>query len=150
MAVFSDCFALFPRGKTLSQVFFSGVFTWPNFPQQQEAVCKLHMVHPSPSRANKSPEWGRWYKTSLNVDRSLRSLAVFGLIPQSGDKSPVNLGHTRTVTKEQHRLCVLWLLLKDSPSPAGKNGFILQECTWKKKKLRSRLTQPIWFHAHFL
>lgn len=68
------------------------------------------------------------------MDRSLRSLAVFGLIPQSGDKSPVNLGHTGIVTKEQHRLRVLRLLLKDSPSPAGKNGFILQECTLKKKK----------------
>lgn len=117
---FSDSFALFPRGKTVSQVFFSVVLTWPNFPQQQKSVYKLHMVHLSPSRANKSSGWSQGYKTSQNVGQPLHSLAVFGLIPQSGDKSPVNLGHTRTVTKEQHRLCVLWLLLKDGRSPAGK------------------------------
>lgn len=103
------------------------------------------MVHLSPGREKKSPEWDQWCKTSPNVDQPLHSLAVFGLIPQSGDKSPLNLGHTRTVTKEQHKLCVLQLLLKDSPSPAGKNGFILQEFTLgKKNKIAKQINATNW------
>lgn len=55
-------------------------------------------------------------KTPIIVDEALPSLVVFGLVPWSSDKSPVNLGHTGTVTNKQHSLCVLQHLLAASPS----------------------------------
>lgn len=56
-------------------------------------------------------------KTPIIVDEALPSLVAFGLVPRSGDKSLVNLGHTGTATNEQHSLCVFQHLLTASPSP---------------------------------
>ena len=62
-------------------------------------------------------------KSSIIVALALPSLVVFSLVPGNGDKSCVNLGHAGTVTNEQHRVCVLQLLLAASPSSGCERGF---------------------------
>lgn len=127
---FSDSFALVSR-------FFLSCIYLAQFSSAAEISLRVTHGPSEPIQGKSKPRVRPVLQNLLKCGAPVHSLAMFGLIPQSGDKSPVNLGHTRTVTKEQHRLCVLWLLLKDSLYPAGKNGFILQECTLKKKKIKA-------------
>lgn len=87
-------------------------------------------------------------KTPLIVDEALPSLVVFGLVPWSSDKSPVNLGHTGTVTNKQHSLCVLQHLLAASPSSGCEkwvysSGSMLKILPKKCSQLSFKLTSYI-------